>query len=143
MKRKTKKQGKLKRTAYKTSAASKSMTALQKANTAKKAIKLKLATLKAELKQKLQNAAATAYEKAMKDFHREHISKAEAKQKILAAAEAKFEKKFAKKLSKQSKKRSHKNHTIATPAINMAARHTTHTASATRQKRRGRPRKVA
>ncbi len=104
----------------------KKMTSLQKARAAKKAVRAKLAALKIEFKTKLMRTAANTYGKAQQDFQRLLDKKEKAKQKILAAAEAKFNKKFAKKLAKKSKKHHKKSKTKTTTMPHAA-------------KRRGRP----
>ncbi len=137
MKKPTKRLGSLKR---KTRAGKPStrnatqLSSLQKAQAAQKAIKAKLKTLKAEFKQKLQAVSQTAYEQAMRDFQRDHVKRIEAKQKIIAAAEAKFEKKFAKKTKSSHRRKG--------ATLNATALH--HTATTGKhQGRRGRPRKTA
>ena len=120
-------------------AGSKQTTALQKAREAQKAMRTKLTTLKKEFKNKLQTATKTAYEKALADALQQQQKKADAKSKLLAAVEAKFEKKYTKKAAKSTKakhgKRGRKsNDTNAMPK----------TTSMTHGKeRRGRPRKAA
>lgn len=78
--------------------------ALQKANDAKRALKIKLKTLQAKYKQNLQETAQKSYEKAIADIYQQQEQKHTAKFKALSAAEEKFEKQYASKVNKKMKK---------------------------------------
>lgn len=119
----------------KTSNTTKKPSSLQKARAAKQALSEKIKMLKARFKQKLQQISTTTYEKALRDFHRTHTKKLEAKEKALATAAAKFEKKYEKKISKKTSKRGknkRRETVIHTPSM-----------AGNRLIKRGRPRKAA
>lgn len=95
MHKKTSRLGRLTLRAAKTVRA-KRQTNLQKARAAQKAIREKLKTLKTDFKNKLRIATEAAYQKACIQILRDSEKRSAAKQKAIAAAEAKFEKKYAK-----------------------------------------------
>ncbi len=71
----------------------------------KKDLTAKLKAKTAEFKKKIQEVESLALAKALETLEREVTKKEEAKKKILAAAEEKFEKRYAKKGSKHPKKK--------------------------------------
>lgn len=120
-------------------AGSKQPTALQKAREAQKTMRTKLASLKKEFKHKLQTATKSAYEKALADALQLQEKKADAKSKLLAAVEAKFEKKYTKKAGKPAKAK-HGKRGKKSSDTNAIPKNTSMTHG---KKSRGRPRKAA
>lgn len=82
---------------------------LQKAMQSRKDLEKKLAAANAEWKVKIKQIEEEAFENARLAFEKEFFKKEEARQKVITAALAKFEKQYAKKPGKRSTKTSKKS----------------------------------
>jgi uncharacterized membrane protein len=87
------------------SARTKLREALSRAKQIKKELNTKLKAKTAEFKKKLQEVEKLALSRALETLEREIAKKEEAKRKVLATAEASFEKRYAKKFSKGTKRK--------------------------------------
>jgi len=72
-----------------------------------------LAAKSAEFSDRVKKAEAAAYDKALAAFEGEHAKKDAAKQRVIAAAEARFEKAYAKVIAKKASPKKRKTATRA------------------------------